>query len=124
MLRNFFVGVYHNYETRSFDILKKKIADQVEWVEAKSLPFPPFDGVYRTPEDVIQGVLRRVDNNWENYSIKPEIYHFSGTSTVIIGTYAATRKSDQFKMQVSFCHYWEMKDEKITKFINFVISGT
>ena len=99
--------------------LAKYAAGNINWTEAKGFP---YGGIYTGLDTVIKNVFNRLGSEWVDYKFTPEEYIAAGGKVVAYGTYTGTYKSTGKAFEARVAHVWNLKDEKIIGFEQFVDS--
>ena len=83
--------------------LKRHVAPDVSWTEAAGFPYA---GTYIGYEAILENVFERLATEWE----------------VAFGTYSGTYKQTGRSFNARVVHLWELVQEKIVRFEQFVDS--
>jgi hypothetical protein len=57
---------------------------------------------------------------WDGFSVHPRSFYDASDSIIVEGRYTGTYKATGKSMDVQFCHIWDVKDGKVTKFQQYV----
>ncbi|BBB64822.1 ketosteroid isomerase [Undibacterium sp. YM2] len=99
--------------------LQRYLATDASWTEAKGFPYA---GTYIGFTDIQKNVFYRLATEWLDYKFTVEDYVASGDKVVAYGTYSGTHKTSQKSFTARVVHLWQLKDEKIIRFEQFVDS--
>jgi ketosteroid isomerase-like protein len=99
--------------------LQRYLATDASWTEAKGFPYA---GTYIGFADIQKNVFYRLATEWLDYKFIVEDYVASGDKVVAYGTYSGTHKTSQKSFTARVAHLWQLKDEKIIRFEQFVDS--
>jgi ketosteroid isomerase-like protein len=99
--------------------LAKSVADDMSWTEAKGFPYA---GTYIGLESVTKNVFSRLASEWIDYKFTPENYVASDDKVVAYGSYTGIYKITNKPFAARVAHIWQLKDDKIIKFEQFVDS--
>lgn len=92
------------------------LAPDAEWTEMKGFPYA---GTYIGPQEVIDGVFKRLGSDWDGYTFKLDRLFDAGDAIIATGYYSGTCKKTgrSFKCRVS--HLWQLAGGKVRKFEQF-----
>ena len=79
----------------------------------------PYAGTYVGPDAIIDGVFKRIGEEWDGYTFTLEKLVDGGTTIVGIGTYSGTYRKTGKPMSARVVHVWEMGDGKVVSFEQF-----
>ncbi|MFZ3004209.1 MAG: nuclear transport factor 2 family protein [Undibacterium umbellatum] len=99
--------------------LQRYLAKDASWTEAKGFPYA---GTYIGFADIQKNVFYRLATEWLDYKFTVEDYVASGDKVVAYGTYSGTHKASQKHFTARVAHLWQLKDDKIIRFEQFVDS--
>ena len=89
---------------------------EIEWREAEGNPYMPSGEPFVGPDQVLNKLFLRLNDEWEDFEVKPETYHDAGDTLVVEGRYSGVYKETGKKQDSPFCHVWTYDDGKISKF--------
>lgn len=93
------------------------LAPDVEWTEAERFPY--YSGTWHGPEAVLNNLLKRLGQDWEDFSASADDFVVDGDRIVSLGVYAGTYKSTGKAMRASFAHVWTVHAGKVTRFLMY-----
>ena len=99
--------------------LQHHLAADASWTEAQGFPYA---GTYTGFTDIEKNVFYRLGTEWVDYKFTVEDYVASGDKVVAYGTYSGTHKASQKSFTARVAHLWQLKDDKIIRFEQFVDS--
>ncbi|MFE7084057.1 nuclear transport factor 2 family protein [Priestia megaterium] len=101
--------------------LIEALSRQVEWTESAGYP---YGGTYYEVEAIVEHVFSRLSSEWIDFKPTVSVYHeVKGKDIVIVeGTYSGTYKHTGKTFQADFVHVFELKNQKIVKFKQYVDS--
>jgi ketosteroid isomerase-like protein len=79
-------------------------------------------GTYIGLESVTKNVFSRLASEWIDYKFTPENYVASDDKVVAYGSYTGIYKITNKPFAARVAHIWQLKDDKIIKFEQFVDS--
>ena len=83
------------------------------WTEMAGFPYA---GTYVGPDAIIDGVFKRIGEDWDGYALKLEKLVDGDTTIVGIGTYSGACKKTGKPMSARVVHVWDMEDGKAVRF--------
>ncbi len=110
--------VKSNYEEHTK--LFENLAPDVEWQEMEGFP---YGGTYHGPQELIDGVFSKIDQDWDDFQAVAETFLESGNNVVTIGHYSGVFKKSGKAMKAVFAHVYTLRDGRIIKFRQFADSA-
>lgn len=101
--------------------LQKFLAPDAVWTEAEGFPLA---GTYIGFEAIAQNVFYRLATEWIDYKFTPEGYVADGDKVVAFGTYSGTYKETNKFFKARVAHLWQLENDSIISFEQFVDSKT
>ena len=101
--------------------LQKFLAPDAVWTEAEGFPLA---GTYIGFEAIAQNVFYRLATEWIDYKFPPEGYVADGDKVVAFGTYRGTYKETMKFFKARVAHLWQLENDSIISFEQFVDSKT
>jgi ketosteroid isomerase-like protein len=93
---------------------------QIKWMECKSFPFGPDDGISIGPDAVVADVFSNIPVFYDGFNIAPIEIFGSGDKVVMYGYYQGTYKPTGKSFKANATHVWTLKDGKLTAFFQAV----
>ncbi|AZS46528.1 MULTISPECIES: nuclear transport factor 2 family protein [Microbacterium] len=91
-------------------------APDVRWTEAAGFPYA---GTYIGPDAVAANVFRRIQEDWDDYTVAIDEVIDAGDVVVGIGTYSGTfRRTGRF-FAARVAHVWRLTDGEVVAFEQF-----
>ena len=87
---------------------------QVEWTEAERFPY--YSGTWRSPQAVLDNVLKPLAADWAGFSAKAHEFIAEGDRVVALGTYSGTFKKTGRSFSAAFAHVWTVRDDRLASF--------
>lgn len=107
---------YAGSDTKDLSVMMAPVTSRTAWTEMAGFPYA---GTYVGPEAIIEGVFKRIGEEWDGYALKLEKLVDGGATIVGIGTYSGTYKKTGKAMSARVVHVWEMEDGKALSFEQF-----
>ncbi|MBO9673274.1 MAG: nuclear transport factor 2 family protein [Sphingobacteriaceae bacterium] len=101
--------------------LQAHLAPNAEWTEAAGFPYA---GTYVGIEEISKNVFQRLATEWIDYKFTPENYIVGDNRVAVVGTYTGIYKITLKPFAARVVHVWDLNDEKIVRFEQFVDSKT
>ncbi|WP_455904451.1 nuclear transport factor 2 family protein [Microbacterium sp.] len=92
------------------------LADDVSWTEAAGFPYA---GTYLGPDAVAAGVFRRIQDEWDDYTVAIDEVIDGGDVVVGIGTYSGTYRATGRFFAARVAHVWRLIDHRVVAFEQF-----
>ena len=87
---------------------------QVEWTEAERFPY--YGGTWRSPQAVLDNVLKPLAADWAWFSAKAHEFIAEGDRVVALGTYSGTFKKTGRSFSAAFAHVWTVRGDRLASF--------
>jgi ketosteroid isomerase-like protein len=87
---------------------------QVEWTEAERFPY--YSGTWRSPQAVLDNVLKPLAADWAGFSAKADEFIAEGDRVVALGTYSGTFKKTGRSFSAAFAHVWTVRGDRLASF--------
>lgn len=95
------------------------VAADIKWTEMEGYP---YGGTYTGPEEIVEGVFKRILDDWDDYRVITDRYYDAGDSIIVSGWYAGTYKKTGKSLKCRVVHLWELAEGKIVRFEQFTDS--
>jgi hypothetical protein len=92
-------------------------ADDIEWYEAEGMP---YGGLHRGGEAVASKVFGPIAEDVDGFAVIPEEYMGSGTTVAAVVRYTGTGKATGKELDLPVVHVWDVRDEKLARFRQFI----
>ena len=118
MSRNYEVikAHYAGSDAKDLAAMMAPVTDKTAWTEMAGFPYA---GTYVGPNAVIEGVFKRIGEDWDGYTLKVDKLVDGDTTIAAIGTYSGTCRKTGKPMSARVVHIWEMRDGKAVSFEQF-----
>ncbi len=113
VIRNFYASLGRGDVPGVLGLLDPK----VEWTEAERFPY--YGGTWHGPQAVLDNLLKRLAQDWENFSATADDFLVEGERVASFGSYAGTYRRTGKAMNAPFAHVWSVRDGKIVKFLMY-----
>ena len=87
---------------------------QVEWTEAERFPY--YGGTWRSPQAVLDNVLKPLAADWAGFSAKAHEFIAEDDRVVALGTYSGTFKKTGRSFSAAFAHVWTVRGDRLASF--------
>lgn len=95
----------------------------IEWSEAEGNPYRPETGALVGPDAIVQNLLSKLAEQWDNFAVRPETFHEAGDVVVVEGRYSGVYKATGSAVDAQFCHVWRMAGDKLAGFQQYTDTG-
>jgi len=96
------------------------MSSDIKWHQAESNPYMPSGEAWVGPDAVLNNLFMRLGSEWDGFAVHPKLFHDAGGSVIVEGRYSGTYKATGKSMDTQFCHVWDVKDGKLTRFQQYV----
>lgn len=109
-------GLYEAFGEGDIDTVVEALDEDVTWIEAEGFPTSTEDGVFRGPQEVLEGVFAFLGEAFEGFTVVPDRFVDGGDTIVAIGTYSGTYGETGDPFEASFAHVWDLEGGEVTRF--------
>ncbi len=92
----------------------------IRWHEAESNPYMPSGEPWVGPDAVLHNLFMKLGGEWDGFTVHPKTFYGAGDSVIVEGRYTGTYKATAKTMDAQFCHIWDVKGGKVTRFQQYV----
>lgn len=107
---------YAGSDNKDLGAMMAPITDRTAWTEMAGFPYA---GTYVGTVAIIEGVFKRIGDEWEGYTFTLERLVDGGSTIFGIGTYTGTYKRTGKPMKARVVHVWDVEDGKVLRFEQF-----
>ncbi|QDC00468.1 nuclear transport factor 2 family protein [Mesorhizobium sp. 8] len=107
---------YAGSDAHDMAAMMAPITPATAWTEMVGFPCA---GTYVGAPAIIEGVFKRLGEDWDGYTFKLERLVDGGDTVVGIGTYSGTYRKTGKAMSARVVHVWDLKDGKVVRFEQF-----
>lgn len=107
---------YAGSDNKDLAAMMAPITDRTAWTEMEGFPYA---GTYVGTVAIIEGVFKRIGDEWEGYTFSLERLVDGGSTILGIGTYSGTYKRTGRPMKARVVHVWDVEDGKVLRFEQF-----
>lgn len=107
---------YAGSDAHDMAAMMAPITPATAWTEMAGFPCA---GTYVGAPAIIEGVFKRLGEDWDGYTFKLERLVDGGETVVGIGTYSGTYRKTGKAMSARVVHVWDLKDGKVERFEQF-----
>lgn len=112
-------GIYAAFAAGDVEAFTNALATDIVWNEAENFPYAdrnPYHGV----EQIIEGILARTAEEWDEFSIQMNDFIDGGDQIVSMGRYTGTYTKTGKKLDAQAAHVWTVKDGKVVRFQQYI----
>ena len=88
----------------------------IEWTEAEGFPLA---GTFHGPQAVIDNVLTRLAEDWQDFRTTPAEFVDGGNTIVALGHYSGTNKATGKSVRAPFAHVWAVREGRATGYVQY-----
>ena len=108
-------GLYEDFGAGDIQSVLGRMDEGIEWNEAENFLYADRNP-YVGPQAVLDGVLKRVGEDWEIFEVRPDELLDAGDRVVALGHYTAKYGATGREVRAQFAHVWGVKGGKVTSF--------
>ena len=91
------------------------LGESIEWYEAEHVTYWP-GGAYKGPQAVLEGVISRIPQDFDNFTINIRRILRCGDTVVVEARYQATSvKSSGKPLDAQVVHIWDFEGDKVVR---------
>lgn len=108
--------LYRAFRKQDYDAFRRITTEDIEWVQNEGFP----DGTtHFGASEVIEGVFKANNNNWEDFAYHIEEFLDAGNSVIVIGRYTGQNRISGKSMSAAASHVYDIRDGKVYRFRMF-----
>ena len=92
----------------------------IRWHQAESNPYMPSGEPWVGPDAVLKNLFMRLGGEWDGFTVHPKAFYGAGDTVIVEGRYTGAFKATGNSMDTQFCHIWDVRDAKVTRFQQYV----
>lgn len=108
--------LYRAFRDKDDDAFLKVTTKDLEWIQNAGFP---GGATHKSALEVIEGVFRANNNNWENFAFHIEEFLDAGNSVIVIGHYSGRHHTSRKTLDAAAAHIYDLRDEKVYRFRMF-----
>ena len=105
-------GVYEAFAKGDVSKLLEVLDEKIEWHEAEHVTYWP-GSAFIGPQAVLEGVIARIPNDFDGFSIDVERIIGSGDTVLVEGRYRGTVRATGQPLDAQVAHVWDFRDGKV-----------
>lgn len=107
--------MYQDFADGNVENVLQAMHPEIEWNEAENFIYA--DGnPYFGPSAVVEGVFKRLGEDWEYWSLSTDQFLEGGDNIVVLGRYKGKHKKTGTTIDAQFAHVWWLENKKVRKF--------
>ena len=110
-------GLYEAFGRGDVPGVLGAMTDDMEWHEAEGMP---YGGVYHGGEEIAQNVFGPIVEDIQDFAVTPEEFIASGSNVAVVARYTGTAKASGNTLNLPAVHVWDVRDEKVSRFRQFI----
>ncbi|MDQ6437500.1 nuclear transport factor 2 family protein [Mesorhizobium sp. LHD-90] len=107
---------YQGSDRKDLAAMMAPITDRTAWTEMAGFPYA---GTYVGADAIVDGVFRRIGEEWDGYTFMLERLVDGDATIVGIGTYSGIFRKNGKRMSARVVHVWDMDGGKVVRFEQF-----
>jgi hypothetical protein len=113
--------LYRAFREKDYDAFLRISTEDLEWVQNEGFP---NGTTHKGADEVIEGVFKANNNNWEGFDYEIEQFLDAGSSVIVIGMYAGSHRVSGKSMRAAAAHVYDLRDGKVCRFRMFADTKT
>ena len=113
--------LYRAFREKDYETFLSICTEDLEWIQNEGFP---GGAIYKSASQVIEGVFKANDNNWESFAYHIEGFLDAGNSVVVIGKYTGRNRISGKSMSAAAAHVYDLRDGKVCRFRMFADTKT
>ena len=113
-------NIYEDFGRGDIPSVLGSMSPDIQWHQAESNPYMPSGEAWVGPDAVMNNLFMRLGAEWDGFAVHPHSFHGAGDSVIVEGRYSGTYKPTGKSMDTQFCHVWDVKEGKLTRFQQYV----
>ena len=101
-------GVYEAFAKGDVSKLLEVLDEKIEWHEAEHVTYWP-GGAFIGPQAVLEGVIARIPNDFDGFSIDVERITGSGNTVLVEARYRGTVRATGQPLDAQVAHVWDFR---------------
>lgn len=114
-------GAYEAFAKGDITAVVALLDENVEWHEAEHTPYWP-GGPFIGPQAVIDGVFKRLQEDYEGFTIDVRRIVDCGDTVLVEGRYRATARTTGKPLDAQLAHVWDFRDGKVVRWRQYTDS--
>lgn len=110
-------GAYESFAEGDIDGFLAPFSDDFTWIEAEG---GPYGGTYHGTNELLEGVIKPIGTEWDEFRIEPERFVDGGETIVAIGTYGGTHSATGESFEARFTHVWDLEDGQVINLQQYI----
>ena len=117
---SFVKSIYAAFGRGEIPTVLGAMSADIQWHQAESNPYRPSGEAWVGPDAVLNNLFMKLGTEWDGFTVHPKTFHGAGGNVIVEGRYAGTYKPTGKSMYAQFCHVWDIKDGKLTRFQQYL----
>ena len=113
--------LYRAFREKDYEAFLSICTEDLEWVQNQGFP---GGATHKGASEVIEGVFKANNNNWESFAYHIEELLDAGNSVVVIGKYTGRNRISGKFMSAAAAHVYDLRDGKVYRFRMFADTKT
>jgi ketosteroid isomerase-like protein len=92
----------------------------IRWHQAEGNPYQPSGVPWVGPDAIVNNLFMKLGTEWDGFTVHPKSFYGAGDTVVVEGRYTGAYKPTGRSIDAQFCHIWDVKDGKVTRFQQYI----
>ena len=116
----FMKNLYDAFGRGEIPAVLGSMSPDIRWHQAEGNPYMLSGEAWVGPDAVLNNLFMKLGGEWDGFTVHPNTFHGAPDSVVVEGRYTGTYKPTGNAIDAQFCHVWDIKDGKITRFQQYI----
>jgi ketosteroid isomerase-like protein len=113
-------NVYEAFGRGEIPTVLGAMSPSIRWHQAEGNPYNPSGDAWVGPDAVLNNLFMKLGGEWDGFTVNTKSFHGAGDSVIVEGRYSGTYKATGKRIDAQFCHVWDVKDGKVTRFQQYL----
>ena len=96
------------------------LSPDIRWYQAESNPYMPTGEPWIGPDAILNNLFIKLGTEWDGFAVHPKAFYGAGDTVIVEARYSGTYKATGKRLDAQVCHVWDVKDDKVTRFQQYV----
>jgi uncharacterized protein len=113
--------LYRAFREKDDYAFRRLCSPEIEWIQNEGFP---GGATRRGADEVIEGVFKSFDAEWEGWRFQIDEYFDAGRSVIVLGNYEGIHRDSGKLLRAAAAHVYDVADGRITRFRQYTDTKT